>query len=95
MVLYRKEVRKLHTRKGDLRYMRNTYGWVAKVREVFRMVYLFICSLMKFLSLTGTLFLMPVFIGAILYFSLISFDLVKALVCCVALWVLVDCNSRM
>lgn len=75
--------------------MRNTYGWVAKVREAFRTIYFFMCSLIKFLSLTGTLFLIPVFVGAILYFSLISFDPVRTLVCCVALWVLTDCNAKM
>lgn len=78
-------------RKSDLKYMRDTYGWVSKVKKA----YLAVCNFIKWLSLTVSLFLIPVFIGAIIYYAFFSVRPVMVVICCVALWSVVDCNSKL
>lgn len=73
-----------------MRYMRNTYGWVSKVKKA----YSALCLFVKWLSLTATLFLIPVFIGAVIYYTFFSFSPVAVVVCCVALWTFTECNSK-
>lgn len=82
-------------RQSDLKYLRNTYGWIAKVKEAFRIGYLKLCVLAKFLSLTATLFLIPVLIGFIIYYVFFSFNPVRAVVFCIVLWVMIDSNSKL
>lgn len=77
-------------RKSDLRYMQNTYGWVSKVKKGYNVF----CMFIKWLSLTVSLFLIPVFIGAVVYYSFFSFNSVAVIVSCVALWTVTDCNDK-
>lgn len=80
----------LSVRKSDVRYMRNTYGWVSKVKKGYNAF----CHFIKWLSLTCSLFLIPIFIGAVVYYSFFSFNPVAVIVCCVALWTVTDCNDK-
>ena len=85
----------MSVRKSDLRYLKRTYGVSAKIREVSRKVYIKLCSFIKWLCLTVTLLLIPVFIACVLYYTLVAFDFIKALVSCVCLWVMIDSNMKL
>lgn len=85
----------MSVRQSDLKYLRNTYGWIAKVKEVFSKGYLKLCAFAKFLSLTITLFLIPVLIGFIVYYVFLHFNPVKVVVFCIVLWVMIDSNSKL
>lgn len=85
----------LSVRKSDERYYNRNYGVFAKVRENAKIAYVKLCNFLKWLSLTVTLFLIPVFIFAIIYYTFFSFNPVRAITCCVCLWVYIDSNSKL
>lgn len=58
-------------------------------------IYLKICKFIKWLSLTTTLILVPIFIFFIVYYVFFNFNPVRALVLCVCLWVSIDSNSKL
>lgn len=81
----------MNVRKSDVKYMRDTYGWVSKVKKA----YLAVCNFIKVLSLVSTLILIPVFIGAVIYYSFFNVSPVMVIVCCASLWSVTDCNSKL
>lgn len=85
----------MNVRQSDLKYLKRTYGVRAKIREVSAKVYIKLCAFIKWLSLTVTLLLIPVYIGCILYYSLIDFNPMKSLVYSALLWVTIDSNSKL
>lgn len=78
-------------RKSDLNYMRNTYGLTGNLNKFYRCV----CNFIKWLSLTITLILIPVFLFAIIYYSFFYVNVYKVIACCISLWCVTDCNSKL
>lgn len=47
------------------------------------------------LSILLTFLLIPVSIGGIVYFSFICYDLSRAILNCIALWLMIDSNKKL
>lgn len=78
-------------RKSDKKWLKENVGFYSVVSKL----YLNLCKVIKFISLTATLFLIPFEIGAVIRYSFIEFDPVKAVVFCVVLITTLYSNMKL